>query len=129
MGINIRVLVIQGVVFLLSIAKFSIGHLGEVGKEPVFMRTFNRVENTPDEFCLVSYNILCDQAILNDRNDYLPLSQKEKLRQPNPTKSLRHKQLMREVSLWLIGSLGFLLFVDLCRCVHMTNTTINLKLQ
>ena len=99
MDINIRVLVIQGVVFLLSIAKFSIGHLGEVGKEPVFMRTFNRVENTPDEFCLVSYNILCDQAILNDRNDYLPLSQKEKLRQPNPTKSLRHKQLMKEVSL------------------------------
>ena len=124
MGINIRVLVIQGVVFLLFIAKLSIGHMGEVGKEPIFMRTFNRVENTPDEFCHVSYNILCDKAILNNPGGYLPLSKEEKLKQPNPTKSLRHKQLMREVSLWLIGSLGFLLFVDLCRCVHMTNIRV-----
>ena len=100
MGINIRVLVIQGVVFLLFIAKLSIGHMGEVGKEPIFMRTFNRVENTPDEFCHVSYNILSDEAILDYPDDYLPLSQEEKLRQPNPKKSLRHKQLMKEVSLW-----------------------------
>ena len=101
MGYKNKAVVVLGVLLLLVILKYNIDQ--GVEREPVFRRTFNRIQNTPREFCLVSYNILSDQAIIKhpDVRLYVPLPQEEKLKQPNPRTSLRHKQMMTEVTVYV----------------------------
>ena len=97
-GNLIKVLVALGLVFwLLIIVTWKYESPFVSTKEPIFQRTLNRVRKEPGEFCLVSYNILYDQAIIKYPDKYFPLSMEEKLKKPNPKTSLRHVQLMKEV--------------------------------
>jgi hypothetical protein len=77
----------------------KVRHSDFIKSEPVFRRILKRIGGSADEFCLVSYNILADGPVRRQPNGYLPLPMAEKLKEPNPKTSPRHKQLMKEV-LW-----------------------------
>ena len=98
-----KVLVLLGVLVLLLVWNWKFRGPTVVTKEPIFQRTLNRVRNSPGEFCLVSYNILYDQAIINAPSKYLPLPMEKKLKKPNPNTSLRHVQLMKEVGQFMVA--------------------------
>ena len=68
-------------------------------EEPLLERTLHRIiDSTKDEeFSVVSYNILCDRAIIADPLFYFTSSSDVVLRGPNPKESVRHIQLMKEV--------------------------------
>ena len=84
-------------VLILVLLMRKVRHADIVKSEPLFRRTSQRIRSSDDEFCLVSYNILADGPVKRNPNAYLPLSVKEKLKEPNPKTSPRHMQLMKEV--------------------------------
>ncbi len=92
-----RLVLLLAFIFVLLLLLRKVRHSDMVKSEPVFRRILKRVRSSEDEFCLVSYNILADGPVRRQPLGYLPLSMAEKLNEPNPKTSLRHKQLMKEV--------------------------------
>ncbi|CAB4040281.1 Hypothetical predicted protein, partial [Paramuricea clavata] len=95
-----RLVLLLVFVFVLLLLLHKVRHSDMVKSEPVFRRTLKRVRSSEDEFCLVSYNILADMPVRANPNGYLPLPMVEKLKEPDPKTSPRHRQLMKEIT-WL----------------------------
>ena len=95
-----RLLLLLAFIFVLLLLVRKARHSDIMKSEPVFRRILKRIGSSEDEFCLVSYNILADGPVKRQPNGYLPLPMAEKLKEPNPKTSPRHKQLMKELQ-WL----------------------------
>ena len=93
-----RLFILVAFILILLLVLQKVRRSDIIKSEPVFRRSLKRVRSSKDEFCVVSYNILADAPVKRQPNGYLPLPMAEKLKEPHPKTSPRHRQLMKEVS-------------------------------
>ena len=87
--------------------------------EPIFQRNLTRIVTAAkhSEFSVVSYNILCDGVFETNPSLYSYLPNEMKKRGPVPKNSVRHTQLIKEVShlyfyyrelIWLVAAVAMI---------------------